>query len=176
MKKEDFVVAAAVLEDRHDLRSAKYELEWNGFWHFHNVMQFMENFIAVSETGLQNKTYLALPLPALEDVEIPVEAGSSADGWQGILDFLRESANADEMTFVNSLRDKNIAVPDVVGDEIMENGQVIDVVELAWQTSKIAFVLSDCKEAKENLTKAGWTVFDEKEENIEKLFGGVEHG
>lgn len=170
---EDFVVAAAVLEDRPDLRSEKYELEWNGFWHFHNVMQFMENFIAVSELGLSNKTYLALPLPALEPEEMPIEAGSFADGWQAVLESLREFADEEEMVFVEFLRDKNIEVPDVVGNELMENGSVIDMVELAWSSCKIAFVLSSCEEARENIIKAGWSVFDEKEENVEALFGEV---
>ena len=170
---EDFVVAAAVLEDRPDLRSEKYELEWNGFWHFHNIMQFMENFIAVSELGLSDKTYLALPLPALEAEEKPAEGASSSDGWQAVLESLREFADEDEMAFGETLQDKKIEVPDVVGNELMENGRVIDMVELAWSSRKIAFVLSSCEEAKENIIKAGWTVFDEKEENVEALFGEV---
>jgi DEAD/DEAH box helicase domain-containing protein len=134
-------------------------------------MQFMENFIAVSELGLSNKTYLALPLPALEKEEKPVDAGSYADGWQAVLESLHEFADEEEMAFVESLRDKNIAVPDVVGNELMENGSVIDMVELAWSSRKIALVLSSCEEARENIIKAGWTVFDEKEENVEVLFG-----
>ena len=57
----------------------------------------------------------------------------------------------------------------------MENGSVIDMVELAWSSRKIAFVLSSCEEARENIIKAGWTAFDEKEENVEELFGEVRH-
>ncbi len=167
---EQFVVAAAIMEDRPDLRSEKYELEWNGFWHFHNVMQFMENFIAVSELGLENKTYLALPLPAMEDTEASVVGETEENGWHAALEALREFADEAELAFVASLRDKNIALPDVIADELVENGRVLDMVELAWSERKIAFILSDSIDAKENLQKAGWTVFDEQAENLEELF------
>ena len=167
---EQFVVAAAILEDRAGQRSEKYEMEWNGFWHFHNVMQFMESFIAVSELGLDNKTYLELPLPSMDDTEEPVEGESERDEWHTALEVLREFADEAEMAFVNFLREKDIAAPDVICDELMENGIVLDMVELAWSDKKIAFVLSDSAEAKKNLHDAGWTVFDEKEENVEELF------
>ena len=172
---EDFVVAAAILEDRPDHRLEKYELEWNGFWHFHNVMQFMENFIAVSELGLSNKTYLALPLPERETGEKPVDAGCYTDGWQAVLESLREFADEEEMAFIKSLMDKNIEVPDIVGNDIMENGRVVDAVEMAWSSLRIAFVLESCEEARENISKAGWSVFDEKEKNVEALFEEAGH-
>ena len=44
------------------------------------------------------------------------------------------------------------------------------MVELAWSERKIAFILSDSIDAKENFQKAGWTVFDEQAENVEEIF------
>ncbi|MBE6091573.1 MAG: DEAD/DEAH box helicase [Selenomonas ruminantium] len=167
---EQHVVVAAILEDRVDWRSEKYELEWNGFWHFNNVMQFMKDFIAVSELGLSDKTYLALPLPAIEVTEKTAENDTPDDGWSAVIEKLSEFADETEMALVESLRNKHICVPDVIADDLMDNGKVLDAVELAWSANKIAFVLSECEEAKENIAKAGWTIFDEHTENVEALF------
>lgn len=176
---EDLVVACAILEDRPDHRSEKYELEWNGFWHFHNVMQFMESFMAVSKQGLKDNVYLAIPVSTPDENEVAVDGGISLNGWPAVLESLREFADElaynEEMAFVKTLRDKNIDVPDVVLNGVTDGD---DVVELAWSNYKIAFVLSSRKEEKENITKAGWKVFDEKEDTakVEALFEEVGNG
>ena len=169
------VVVAAVLEDRPDRRSEKYEMEWNGFWHFHNVMQFMGNFIAVSESGLQNTVYLALPIPEPESALPVMTEDRAGDGWEAVLKKVAEFADDHEAAFIRTLLEKNLPVPDVIADELIDGETVIDMVELGWSTKKIAFVLSVCEEAKTNITKAGWTVFDEQAEHVENLFGGDEH-
>ena len=150
-------------------------MEWNGFWHFHNVMQFMGNFIAVSESGLQNTVYLALPIPEPESALPVVNEESAGDGWEAVLQKIAEFADDHEAAFIRTLLEKNLPVPDVIADELIDGETVIDMVELGWSTKKIAFVLSACEEAKANITKAGWTVFDEQAEHIEDWFGGDEH-
>lgn len=46
------VAVCAVLNDEKDRRTDKYEQEWNGLWRFYNVMQFSDEFIAVSSVGI----------------------------------------------------------------------------------------------------------------------------
>ena len=169
------VACATILEDRTDLRSEKYEMEWNGFWHFHNVMQFTNNFVAISEKGLSEKVYLALSMPETElSVQVESEEGAG-DGWDIVMRKMREFADENELSFISALRDKKIPVPDIIADELTEGDTVIDIVELAWSEKKIAFVLSEFTEVKGNIIKAGWTVFDEHEERVDELFGGEDH-
>jgi DEAD/DEAH box helicase domain-containing protein len=51
------ICVCACLNDIKEIRSDKYEQEWNGFLHFFNMMQFLENFLAISSTGLSLGAY-----------------------------------------------------------------------------------------------------------------------
>jgi DEAD/DEAH box helicase domain-containing protein len=52
----------ATLLDSEDYRTDKYEVEWNGYWQFFNVMQFLGSFAAVTANGLAQNIYDAIPL------------------------------------------------------------------------------------------------------------------
>ncbi|MBR5902083.1 DEAD/DEAH box helicase [bacterium] len=54
------ISVCAMLDDRLDSRTNKYEQEWNGFWHFFNVMQFSPGFVALCNTGLDTYRYESL--------------------------------------------------------------------------------------------------------------------
>ena len=41
-----------IIDDVPDSRTDKYELDWNGFWHFVNVMQFNSTAIFLSKLGI----------------------------------------------------------------------------------------------------------------------------
>lgn len=167
----DAVTVAALLEDRSDRRGDKYEQEWNGFWHFHNVMQFMDHFIGVSEIGLQDKVYLALPIPDLiTDDNVMVDSVISP--WDEVVEKLREYADEQEMSLLMSMREQGIELPDVVAEDVQDGDTVLDGVELAWSNRKLAFIIRDCEESRDNFEKAGWTVFDETVENVNAYFGG----
>jgi hypothetical protein len=42
----------------------------NGYWQFFNVMQFLDNFAAVSQTGLDQGVYNAIPLQTFDASDI----------------------------------------------------------------------------------------------------------
>nr|WP_295258811.1 hypothetical protein [uncultured Blautia sp.] len=87
LKKQGPVTVCAVLNDEKDQRTDKYENEWNGLWHFTNIMQFSEQFIAVSSTGLQNMNYVALPI--VDTFSTPFDEATVgmavSDGWTELL-------------------------------------------------------------------------------------------
>ncbi len=62
LKTQGAVAVCAVLDDEKDSRTDKYEQEWNGFWRFCNLMQFSDNFVAVSSVGISRMNYLTLPV------------------------------------------------------------------------------------------------------------------
>ena len=174
--KRPAVSVAAVLEDHPELRPENhYEAEWNGFWHFCNIMQFAVSFVAVSKLGLEREVYLALNLPPMEMDSIKDEAEGGR--WDEIIRQVRDSADKDETLCIQRLKQAEIPLPDIITDDISgDDDRVIDAVELGWSKQKCAFILKVCDAAKENFEKAGWVVFDETvdEQEIEEIFGGKE--
>ena len=57
----------ALLNDDIESRTDKYESEWNGFWHFFNVMQFLPGFAAVTVNGLNHMVYHEIPATLQDD-------------------------------------------------------------------------------------------------------------
>lgn len=167
------VMAAAVLNDDPEGRIEKYEAEWNGFWRFVNVMQFLPHFAAVSRMGLKEEVYLNLCITEEETV-VPATYQEEDSPWDDILQKFSEWSDAKEMAFLRKLKQANAPLPDVIGDELMDGGTVLDMVELGWTKEKKAFILKECQEACENIRKAGWQVFDETTEDIQSIFGGHE--
>jgi hypothetical protein len=55
------IIVYAVLNDRQNDRTDKYEPEWHGFWQFYNVLQFLPSFTAVTTEGLQGMIYHQVP-------------------------------------------------------------------------------------------------------------------
>jgi DEAD/DEAH box helicase domain-containing protein len=55
------VTVCALLNDVLEERTDNYEAEWNGFWHFFNMMQFLLNFAAVSVNGMEQMIYNKIP-------------------------------------------------------------------------------------------------------------------
>ena len=75
------VSVLALLDDRADSRTDKYEQEWNGFWQFFNVMQFNKSFVAVCGTGLDNHAYVTLPYGQIDiATEDTMPAAGSGEG------------------------------------------------------------------------------------------------
>lgn len=49
-----------VFDDKTDPANEKFEMEWNGFWHFVNVLQFNPEFSFVTVIGLEKMIYMKL--------------------------------------------------------------------------------------------------------------------
>ena len=110
-------------------RSDKYEQEWNGFWRFHNLMQFADEFIAVSSTGMSRMNYLALPALVNAVSDPSVSATEIDDAWDAIIELMYDDAKA----FVELARDTGVPAPaeDNIGYEVEgDDGEVIATVEI----------------------------------------------
>ena len=173
IKTEGAVAICSVLNDEKDTRTDKYEQEWNGFWHFHNLMQFSEEFMAVSSTGMSRMDYLSLPVavcPAFEPT-LPV----SNDAWNAIMELLFDD---DAKAFAELMKDAGVPAPesDDVGYEVVsEDEEVVATVEIAWPDSRIGFMTTEQSVDKEKLEELGWTILsliDVTDSNVANLFGG----
>ena len=175
LKAEGAVAVCAVLNDEKDHRTDKYEQEWNGFWRFHNLMQFSDEFIAVSSTGMSRMDYLALPVSvnAVSDPVVPVTEVD--DAWDAIIELMFDD---DAKAFVELARDAGVPAPDEdnIGYEVEgDDGEVIATVEIAWPDKHVGFMTADQAEDKEKLENMGWKIInllDAADMDTASLFGG----
>ncbi len=161
----------AILEDRQNIRTDKYEQEWNGFWHFFNVMQFAKNFAAVCATGLESHAYTALPYSRSDTVaEDTVPASCATEGWG----MIREMIFDDEtLSIANELEGRGLTAPDTAGYELGaegDSGEVIAEIELAWTDLKIGYMTESQQTERQKAENAGWKIFTSKDE-IDSVFG-----
>ena len=165
----------AVLNDEKDHRTDKYEQEWNGFWRFHNLMQFSEEFIAVSSTGMSRMDYLALPVSVNAVSDPVVSVTEIDDAWDAIIELMYDD---DAKAFVELARDAGVPAPaeDNIGYEVEgDDGEVIATVEIAWPDKHVGFMTADQAEDKEKLENMGWKIInllDAADMDTASLFGG----
>lgn len=167
--KAAFVAVYAVLSDELAKRTDKYEEEWNGLWHFFNVMQFNPNFIAVCKNGLEQMTYLSLQ-PSTDVSTIPELTETSTDEWTEVFDQLLDD---DTKSVATKLKQKNVVAPDEVGYEIVdEAGMVLATVEMAWTDKKIGYLTEDQAKDKDKLISLGWIIVEDVDSFDISKFGG----
>lgn len=175
LKKEGAVAVCAVLKDEKDHRTDKYEQEWNGFWRFHNLMQFADTFIAVSSVGVSRMDYLALPALANETCDLAEPPTTSVNEWDAIKEILFDN---EAKAFVDYAKGAGIPAPDEdnIGFEVEGNsGEVIATVEIAWPDKHVGIMTADQVENKEKLQDMGWkilNILDVADIDIAGLFGG----
>lgn len=157
------VSVCAVLDDRKDSRTDKYEQEWNGFWQFSNVMQFDDQFIAVCYTGLDNQTYSALPSGKLETAaEDVTPAEVSAGAWDEIKSMLFDDISK---SIADECKARGIPAPEEAGYELADaSGEVIAEIELAWIEKKIGFMTEEQAADIEKAKASGWKIFTVSDE------------
>lgn len=174
LKGEGAIAVCAVMKDEKDSRTDKYEQEWNGFWRFHNLMQFADEFMAVSSIGLVHMDYLALPV-AVDGTSDAACVETVHSAW----DTVRELLFDDEArAFVDIVKDAGVPAPDEddIGYEVVgENDEVVATVEIAWPGRRIGFMTACQMEGKELLEESGWKIFglsDAADIDAAVFFGG----
>ena len=163
------VSVLALLDDRADSRTDKYEQEWNGFWQFFNVMQFAERFAAVSNTGLDAHAYVALPYGQTDTAaEDNTPATPVGEGWAEIREMLFDDTT---VKLADALEEKGVTAPEEAGYELAnDSGEVIAEIELAWTSRKVGYMTEEQTADRENAESAGWTIFTTADE-IDTVFG-----
>jgi DEAD/DEAH box helicase domain-containing protein len=164
------VSVCAVLDDRIDTRTDKFEQEWNGFWQFFNIMQFAERFIAVCTVGLEQMAYTIFPIGRLSSEIIVETSVATNEVWQSIKDLLFDDS---AKRMATKLQEMGVSAPNEVGLEIIDNkGEVIATIEFAWTTQKIGFLTDEQYKDKEKLEANGWKVLNASDVIEIELFGG----
>ena len=166
------VTVCALLNDVKEERTENYEAEWNGFWRFFNMMQFLPSFAAVSTEGMRNLVYGEIPVMEDEDSVPAAQSRVSDQGWAEILEQIFDD---DAKACASELMRLGVSPPSVVGYELLDSGgAVVAESELAWENMKIALLLPEQMESKDRFVKAGWTVFSPDDSiSIEMFQGGA---
>ncbi len=161
----------ALLDDRMDSRTDKYEQEWNGFWQFFNMMQFNKGFVAICKTGLDNHAYVALPYGQTDmSAEDSAPTTDSSEAWAEIREMLFDD---ETLKVVDVLEKKGIVAADEAGYELAgDSGEVIAEIELVWISRKIGYMTEAQQTNREKAEDAGWKIFTGADE-IETFFGEV---
>ena len=173
--KPESAAVCAVLSDEKELRTDKYEEEWNGFWRFHNLMQFLDEFIAVSSIGMRNGCYYELPITGDNMSVLADEVPQTDDAWNEIRELLFDD---EAKEFVDLAKSVGIPAPsdDDIGYEVEgDDGEVIATVEIAWPAKRIGFMTSEQAVDRERLERLGWKILnsiDAANIDVVSLFGG----
>ena len=166
MGQEPPVVLAWLMDTKEVYSTRIYGEEWNAFWHFWNVMQFLPHFVGVSETGILAECYLSLPSQMQEQVDGARD--SQAGPWQEVMElFLTD----EEKEAALAMSDAGIPVPEEVGSDVEgADGSVLASPVMAWTAKKIAFVTADMAEEIDALSAHGWQVFTRAEDLKPEMF------
>ena len=168
-----------VLDDRESVRTDKYIEEWNGFWKFYNVMQFLPHFIGVSTVGIEENIYSRMPIENIIPSATPVGDEHSISeihvdpAWKEIFEEELEYSPDEAKEFAKKLMELGISAPDSIGYETGDlDDAVSETVEMAWTDLKIGYLTEDQLSSKAVLEKAGWKIFDKNSEIDASAFGG----
>jgi len=158
----------AVLSDGAEGRTDKYAEEWNGFWQFSNVMQYLPGFAAVSTTGIDTGVYHALPITLNIDGSVP-PIGTEDTAWA---EALEQTLDATAKAMAEKMIELGMPAPSIVGFELTdESGEVIAEAKMAWEAQKIAFLLPEQPESTA-FEAHGWLVLTADSELTKKIFDG----
>ena len=167
--KAEFVVCA-LLNDDASARTDKYEPEWNGFWQFFNMMQFLPGFAAVSKSGLEKMVYKAIPVGEPDYPALTESAGSVDGSWAQIMEQLVDDAARE---CAAKLQELSIMPPSVVGYELADtSGAIIAECEMVWEREKIAILLPVQEAFRDILLSEGWKVYTTASDLTAEMFQG----
>lgn len=156
----------AMIAELNDLNGQYYECyksEWNGFWHFWNIMQFNNGFVGITKKGVLNKIYSLWRSDIFE-----VTSQLEDNPWQSVLELVFDETS---IKIVNILKEWQVEVPDMVGQDIDIHGNGCDLnIELGWSDKKICYVTEDYEQYISELEHDGWTILNIC--NLENIFGG----
>lgn len=164
------VTVCALLNDAIESRTDKYEAEWNGFWQFFNVMQFLQSFAAVSVKGMNQMVYNAIPATVQSESSSESQDNVSDEAWAETMTQIIDDAAKECASKLMAL---GISAPSTVGFELEDSkGTIIAECELAWEREKIALLLSEQMDSKEKFEENGWTVFTTEDSFSVEMFQG----
>jgi DEAD/DEAH box helicase domain-containing protein len=170
-----FTKIMAIINDDPNTRTDKYDADWNGFWHFVNVMQFNSRAIFLSKVGIDKNEYTVLESVMPEEQPV-VQAHVDVqidDKWNGCMEYLIDDI---AITCATEMKNNGIPAPNIIMFEL--HGETEDATiaeaEMAWIDSKIAWLLPEQEIYADIFKLKGWTVILSDEKVDINIFGGGE--
>ena len=137
-------------------------------------MQFLNEFMCVSQKGLIDCTYSVLSRESLHTPDVKSNVTLSEDTENIWNDVFEELAYSDDsaIAVVKYAQENNYEKPVIGFEPVDGSGRVIGTIEVAWPDSMVGFIVEDQEENKDDFVSVGWTIISEKEELKEVLGGG----
>lgn len=154
-------VVLAILEDREDKIKDNYQKEWNGFWNYFNLMQFLPEFIGVTRKGLEKSVYTVLK----PNTTAPVALNNEWDTLK------EELGGKEECQFIDKI--SNLLIPhpkDIFYDLDDGHGEVIALLTIAWPDQKICYLAQPEITNRAIIESLGWKVLDKDSEINEGIW------
>lgn len=175
MKMAAPIRVAAIINDGVT-KTDKFDLDWNGFWHFANILQFNSNAVFVTEKGVNSAIYTIIGFGDSVDVSDAVASQTAATSEQNEwLDMVEEYELDDEAKAAAvSLQKEGISLPDVIGYEL-ENSSGAGIAEatMAWTNLKVVWLASYEEDYADTFVEHGWRAIKWNDEIKKEDFGGV---
>jgi DEAD/DEAH box helicase domain-containing protein len=139
-----------------DPAAAESELEqhlsWRRWLWLFNTLQYLPGvFLATRESLLGQDHNAITPMDGAKPASGGGQAAQAA-GWADVMDQVMEFLQPG----LKELLDAGVPVPDEVGFELEEDGEVVAECELAWTTRKVVLLLEPHTDTAAIWTKRGW--------------------
>ena len=166
------ILVFTLLNDSEGDRTMKYEAEWNGFWQFTNIMQFLDKFTAASRTGLEQMAYDALPAYTAEPSEAGISESLQYAYVNGLWkDISEQIFDGGVLAFAERCIELGIPAPSSAGFELAgDDGAIVAEAELAWAERKIAFLTDEQNASNDAFINEGWKIITAEDEISPSLF------
>ncbi len=150
------VLLVCCLDDGEQAQEeAEFERSWINYLRLFNIFQFLPRALFVTTQGLEQDMYAQLVDSLSQESQMPdTEDYSGQDqAWKEVLELVDPRLHG----WVRELRKKNQSIPEV-GFELVLNGRVAAVAELAWPGERMAYLTREQAEGAEIFRSQGWEV------------------
>lgn len=129
----------------------EFHLAWRRWLRFFNLFQTLPGVYLATTDGLEAGDYQSIRM-SRSPVVPSIQGGvGSQPQWDNVFRLALSELHND----IQELRDLNAPLPDELGYELAESGQVVAEAEMAWLTKKVALILSE-SESSNAFHKNGW--------------------
>lgn len=164
-----------------DDQRALFKQQWSSFWHLANILQFSGNFLYATATGLESDDDVYAPLRNSVVVQEHSTDADVSEQWAAIM-ALPDYCYVDDgvKRAIDALSHAGIPAPDEDGldYELCDNEEIVAQADLAWESRKIALIVTDSPFADETNREAflqrGWHIITEDMHDANRLFAASE--
>lgn len=164
-----------------DDERALFKQQWASFWHLINVLQFSDDFLYATTTGLESDGDVYAPLRDNRAAQEQVANTDISEQWAAIMalpDYCYVEDSVKQV--IEALSQAGIPAPneDGLDYELCDNEEIVAQADLAWESRKIALIVTDSPFAddanREVFLHQGWHIITEDTHEADQLFADNE--